>query len=191
VYEVEFEQEGPNAQIHIGEDGSLVKGERPREGVGTSLFGFYLGTQLEDTPAAVQETIRREANGRQIVDIDKELRTGAPVYEVHIKEPAGSFELHIAESGTVLSDSRRSEAMGTPGDQARAGTGRGSERAAGALTVRDLPVDVQNQIRIRVDPASVKHIQRQTVYEIEFEQDGRQTRLQVAEDGTVVKEARR
>jgi len=131
VYEVEFAQTGRNAQIHIADDGSIVKRDEPRTrttGVGTPIFGFYLGTQLEDTPPAVQETIKREARGHQIADIDKELRTGSPVYEVEIKQPTGNFELHIAENGTILRDSRRPDAVGTPERLPQTGTGAGSDR---------------------------------------------------------------
>lgn len=128
VYEVEFEQAGRNAQLHVAEDGAIVKSESPRAGVGTSLFGVYLGTQLEDTPVAVQETIKREARGNQIVDIDKELRIGDPVYEVEIKQPNGNYEIHIAENGTILRDSRRTDAVGAPVRQPQTGVGAGSDR---------------------------------------------------------------
>jgi len=129
VYEVEFAQAGRNAQLHIAEDGSIVHEQaRQGTGVGTRLFGLYLGTQLEDTPAAVQDIIKREAQGNQIADIDKELRTGRPVYEVEIKQATGNYELHIAEDGTILRDSRRTEGVGTSPRQPETGTGVGSDR---------------------------------------------------------------
>jgi len=128
VYEVEFEQAGRNAQIHVAEDGTIVKSESAGEGLGKRLFGLYLGTQLEDTPVAVQETIKREARGNQIVDIDKELRIGEPVYEVEIKQPTGNYEIHIAQNGTILRDSRRTDAVGTPDRKPQTGVGAGSDR---------------------------------------------------------------
>lgn len=120
VYEVEFAQAGRNAQIHVAEDGSMVtKDQKPATGTdtaqpqaGRSLFGVYLGTQLEDTPAAVQQTIQREGKGLEIADIDLERRTGSPVYEVEFKRPGGNFELHIAANGSVVKDSRRNDAVG-------------------------------------------------------------------------------
>src|SRR5687768_14275676 len=60
VYEVEFAQSGRNAQIHVAEDGTIVRGERGAT-VGTPLTKLLMGTQLQDTPAAVQATIKREA----------------------------------------------------------------------------------------------------------------------------------
>lgn len=114
VYEVEFRQSGRNAQLHIAEDGTIVKqdnnnAERGMSTSGTTSTrrrGLFLGTQLEDTPAAVQDTIRREVGERQIVDIDKELRTGRAIYEVEVKDAEGRFQLHIAEDGTIVKDDR-------------------------------------------------------------------------------------
>lgn len=102
VYEVEFAQPGLNPQIHVAEDGTLLRDERRPKGVAQ----WFKGTQVEDTPLPVQETIRREVGERRIVDIDKELRTGWPVYEVEVRDDEGSFTLHIAEDGRIVSDSR-------------------------------------------------------------------------------------
>lgn len=136
VYEVEFAQAGRNAQIYVAEDGSMVTKDQksttaadtaePRAGHG--LFGVYLGTQFEDTPAPVQQTIQREGKGLEIADIDLERRTGSPVYEVEFKRPGGNFELHIAANGTVLKDSRKPDAVGgTVDNPERPQTGSASD----------------------------------------------------------------
>jgi uncharacterized membrane protein YkoI len=103
VYEIEFRSPGRNPQVHIAEDGSLVRGEAARRG----LRDFFPGTQLADTPTAVQTTIRREAAGRPINDIDVERRTGEIIYEVEIVDPhSGAFQLHIGADGRILKDAR-------------------------------------------------------------------------------------
>lgn len=103
VYEVEFRAEGRNPQLHVAEDGSIVHGEKSRR----SLRDFFLGTQLADTPAAVQAAVRREAAGRRINDIDVERRTGRVVYEVEILDPqSGAFQLHLDADGRILKDDR-------------------------------------------------------------------------------------
>jgi len=201
VYEVEFSQAGRNAQIHVAEDGTVVKDERrggllgTREGTGTEtgrgFFGLFLGTQLEDTPAAVQETIRREAKGNQIADIDKEIRTGSPVYEVEIRQPGGNYELHIAENGSILRDSRRTDAVGSAERLPQVGTGRGSDRLGRNLTVNELPAAVREQINSRGGAAAVKQINSKVVYEVELEQQGQNSKLHITEDGTVVESARK
>lgn len=102
AYEVEFKQPGLNARIYVAEDGALLRAERPRQG----LKSLFLGTQLEDTPPAVQETIRRIAGDREILDIDRKLTSRQPVYRVEIRGPSGTQELQIGEDGKVLHDSR-------------------------------------------------------------------------------------
>jgi hypothetical protein len=106
VYEVEFKQSGQNPQIHVAEDGALLRDERKRKG----LKSLFLGTQLEDTPPVVQEAIRRVAGDREIADIDKRGPLGRPAYRVVLKSGSELETVHIGEDGQLLPDSRR----GTP-----------------------------------------------------------------------------
>lgn len=105
VYEVEFRQSGKNEEIVIAEDGSVVAAETKK----TKRFAeWFKGTELSDTPAAVQDTIRREAAGLEIVDIDREGTKQNPVYEVEIRGADDrKFEILVAANGDVLRDSRR------------------------------------------------------------------------------------
>lgn len=97
VYEIEFKAPGRNPQLHVAEDGTIVRGEESREGrVGAAIRSLLLGTQLEDTPPAVQTTIRRETRDRAIDDIDIERRGRERIYEVKISDARGAFELHVA-----------------------------------------------------------------------------------------------
>jgi uncharacterized membrane protein YkoI len=189
VYEVEFAQTGRNAQIHIAEDGSIVKDER----AGTGLKGLFMGTQLADTPAPVQATIKREAANREIADIDKETRDGQTIYEVEFKQPGRNVELHIAENGTIIQDSRRDlRGQGTaPGE-----TQKDIGRATGKLTINDVPLPVQQAIRGIGNTAALKPIEQKTengktVYHVEFEGQGINRRMVIAEDGTVLKDNKR
>ena len=100
VYEVEFSDPGINPQIHVAADGTLVKSEK------SGLRGLFSGTQLSDTPEAVQATVKRELGSTEIVDIDREIRTGSPVYEVEFKDSTGNRQIHVAEDGTVVKDDR-------------------------------------------------------------------------------------
>jgi len=108
VYEVEFREKGRNPQVHIEEDGSVAKDPHKKR----SLVDWMKGTQLSDTPSAVQATIAREAQGQEIVDIDREGRKNEPVYEVEIRgADRKTFELHIAAEGSILTDSRRNSTV--------------------------------------------------------------------------------
>jgi uncharacterized membrane protein YkoI len=110
VYEIEFKQRGLNSRIYIADDGTLVREERRP---GKTLRSVFMGTQLEDTPAAVQASIRRIAGEQEIADIDRKTGGAQTIYRVEIKSGDGIQELRIAEDGKVLYDSRN------PGKQSR------------------------------------------------------------------------
>ena len=190
VYEVEFEQTGRNAQIHVAENGTIVKDERSTKG----LKGMFMGTQLEDTPAAVQAAIKRESGNREIADIDKETRTGQTLYEVEFKQPGRNIELHIAEDGTVVRDSRRDvSGQGTAPGEPQRDAGRGT---ANELRLNDVPAAVQQAIKAAGNPGTLKPIERKidngrTVYHVQFAEDGINRRMEIAEDGTVLKDNKR
>src|SRR6185295_356298 len=109
VFEVEYDQTGRNEQIFVAEDGTIVKQEgkaRTADSSTAGIKGPMIGTRFSDTPAAVQETIKREARGSDIADIDKERRDGRVVYEVEFKDPGRNREIHIAEDGSIVPDRR-------------------------------------------------------------------------------------
>jgi uncharacterized membrane protein YkoI len=103
VYEIEFKERGLNSRVYVGEDGKVVRDER-RPGQG--LKSLFMGTQLEDTPPAVQAAIKRHATDREILDIDRRGTGSALVYRVEIRDGEGRQELRIDGEGKVLYDSR-------------------------------------------------------------------------------------
>jgi len=117
VYEVEFEREGRNVEIHVAADGKLLADEYeavpPRtqeqrtedtaDANRRSLEGaVYVGPKLQDLPAPVQATIGKHAKSEQIADIDIERRTGRVVYEVEFETAGRNAEIHITEDGALL-----------------------------------------------------------------------------------------
>lgn len=102
VYEIEFKERGLNARIYVADNGTVVRDERPRR----TLKSFFMGTQLEETPPAVQETVRRLAGDREVVDIDNEGTETVPIYRVEIRGPQGTQELRVARDGKVITNSR-------------------------------------------------------------------------------------
>jgi uncharacterized membrane protein YkoI len=103
VYEIEFKERGLNSRVYIGENGQVVRDERRP---GQALRSLFMGTQLEETPPAVQATVRRVAGDREIADIDRKSGAGQSMYRVEIKHADGIQELRIAEDGKILYDSR-------------------------------------------------------------------------------------
>lgn len=111
VYEVEFKASGRNPQVHIAEDGTVLKAEQPRSSqLGTTIRNLFMGTQLEDTPPAVQETIRREMRNGAIDDIDVKRRGGQRIYKVEISDRQNTFQIHVAEDGRLLHNTRPASA---------------------------------------------------------------------------------
>ena len=109
VYEIEFKERGLNSRVYIGDDGKVVRDERRG---GQALRSFFLGTQLEDTPAAVQDTVRRIAGDREIADIDRKTVNGQTVYRVEIRSPQGVQEVRVGADGKVIYDSRTGSQRG-------------------------------------------------------------------------------
>jgi uncharacterized membrane protein YkoI len=101
VYEIEFKERGRNPRIHVAADGTVVRDERDRRG----LKSVFMGTQLADTPHAVQETARRVIGDREIVDIDRRGPLNRSVYLVVVRNTNGLETLHIAEDGKLLQGS--------------------------------------------------------------------------------------
>lgn len=64
-----------------------------------------MGTQFNDMPAAAQTTVKQQIGNSQILDIDKENRSGRTVYEVTYEPSAGlEKKLHVAADGALLAD---------------------------------------------------------------------------------------
>jgi uncharacterized membrane protein YkoI len=105
VYEVEFKERGRNAYVYIDEDGAVVRDEGKTEAEARARLDF-MGTQIGDTPAAVQKTIRRLVDEKEIVDIDRRSERGRTVYRFEMRGFEGRRELKIAEDGRVVSDAR-------------------------------------------------------------------------------------
>jgi len=183
VYEVEFKEKGPNSRIYIASDGSMVVDKDKKRGA-------YLGTQLSEAPAAVQAAVKRVVSNAEIEDVDRETKNGQVVYDVEVKQEGLNRHLKIAENGTLLADSNQRESLGE-----RVRERVGINRGASTLTLDQAPASVQKTIRENCDVGTLKPIKRETrngrvQYDVEFEKEGKNLRLIVAEDGTILKENR-
>lgn len=192
VFEVEYDQTGRNEQIFVAEDGTIVKqdGKVRAPEATAGIKGPMIGTRFSDTPAAVQATIKREAHGADIADIDKERRNGRVMYEVEFKDPGKNREIHIAEDGSLVPEHR---AVGAPGSAPQTRTGATTSVRGNNLTFEQTPPAVQAAIRANGDPTAVKEIERgekggRNVYTVEFQKEGRNHKIQLAEDGSILKD---
>ena len=147
VWEVEFEQEGRNTEIHVSEDGMLIPegnrlfggttdqtgtparpGERPTAtgtpaGTQTGRSGVVmaLGTQWEDLPKAVQQKAMQYGGKEKVADVDREEWQGKVAYEVEFRREGRNLEIHFGEDGTILesNDQAAAPSQGSaPGSEA-------------------------------------------------------------------------
>jgi len=187
VYEVEFKEKGPNSRVHIASDGSIVVDKDKKRGT-------YLGTQLSEAPAAVQATVKQVVSSAEIEDVDRETKDGQVVYDVEVKQEGLNRHLKIAENGTLLADSNNRDSRGI-GERVRERVGLGSDRNASSMTLDQVPTAVQKTIKENCDVGTLKPIKRETrngrvQYDVEFEKEGKNLRLTIADDGTVLKDNR-
>ena len=56
-----------------------------------------------DLPKSVRKTLRREAAGGKIEEIEKEQENGKTVYEAEVEIDGQEYEIEIAGDGTLLS----------------------------------------------------------------------------------------
>jgi hypothetical protein len=59
--------------------------------------------KLSECPKAVQKTLKREAKGGKIVEIEREVEDGETIYEAEIIIDGNEYEVEILEDGTLLS----------------------------------------------------------------------------------------
>lgn len=139
-----------------------------------------IGTTMNDLPAAVQNAIKENAPNAKVDDIDKETRSGRVVYEITFEEPGKNPKLHIAEDGTIVkADDKITEKSG-----AASGPSVGTK-------LSDLPEAVQKTIKEHAPNAKVDDIDKETrtgrvIYEVQFEEPGKNPKLHIAEDGSIV-----
>jgi hypothetical protein len=57
---------------------------------------------LDRCPAAVQSTFRREAFGEKVETLGKDVKYGVPIYEAAVKHRGRSYEIVVAEDGTLV-----------------------------------------------------------------------------------------
>ena len=101
AYVAQFRESGRNPRVYVAEDGGVL---RPTE----KPPALALGTTFSDTPAPVQQAIRRELGEGEIVRIDKDKGFGeTESYKVEVKDGRGNYRLRVAPDGKVLENTRK------------------------------------------------------------------------------------
>jgi hypothetical protein len=151
--------------------------------------------KFNDLPAAVQITVKEHAGAAEIADVGKETKKGQIVFAISFKEPGKNPKMQVAEDGTLIqSDLMKNEAIGTPGVSIQTETAAGDFKLG--IKFSDLPTAVLQTIQERAPYAEIADIDKETrsgqvVYEISFKEEGKNPKLHVAEDGTIVEDLRK
>ena len=85
-------------EILVAEDGTLIE----KVLIETEEIDV-LEVELSNCPAAVQKTLKREANGAEIEVVDKETKGGKAVYEVDVKIEGKNYKIRVGEDGILIS----------------------------------------------------------------------------------------
>ena len=176
-------------------------GERASQGLSNLITDW----RLEDLPQPVQKTVREQAAGQKIADIDREDRSGRTVWEVEFEKQGRNTEIHVAEDGTLMPEGNRlfgkpADQTGTPPRQGEspavgtpAGTQTGRSGVAMALGTQweDLPRAVQQKAMQYGGKEKVADIDREewkgkVAYEVEFRREGRNLEIHFGEDGAIL-----
>ena len=98
TYGAEVTFDGKEYKIVVAEDGTLIE-----KVLDETEEIQVLEIDLSDCPAAVQKTLKREANGGEIKAVDKETKDGKAIYEIDVKIDGKNYEIRIGEDGILIS----------------------------------------------------------------------------------------
>ena len=127
IYEVEFDRNGEEQEIHVAENGTLVSDEaasltgpdRDDADNDRTRVRAMASPKFSELPPAVQKTVQQHGAQTEIEDIDRERENGKTYYEVEFRREGPNREIRVAEDGTLMKNS----AMGKPGSKSDSSIG--------------------------------------------------------------------
>lgn len=141
--------------------------------------------KFNELPPAVQKTVRAQAPNAEIADVSHKTQDGMDLYQVEFAEPGKNPKLMVSADGRLLN----SDLPKTAGPVERLLTPTG----ATGTKLSALPEAAQKTIQSKAPNRPISNITRhekdgRVFYEVEFNEAGNRSTMEVAEDGTVVQE---
>lgn len=141
--------------------------------------------KFNELPPAVQKTVRAQAPNAEIADVSHKNRDGMDVYEVQFAEPGKNASVMVAADGRLLNSDMAKPA----GKVERLLTPTG----ATGTKLSALPEAAQKTILSKAPNRPITDIARhekdgRVFYQVDFNENGNRSTMEVAEDGTVVQE---
>lgn len=139
--------------------------------------------KFNELPAPVQKTARAQAPNDEITAVSQKTQDGKQVYEIEFREQDRNPKVVVATDGTLLSSEFAKSA--NPLERLLTPTG-GTGTPLSAL-----PEAVQKTILSKAPNAPISSITRhenngRVIYEVSFQDSGKNPTIQVADDGTLV-----
>lgn len=98
VFEADVKIDGKNYEILVAPNGALIAKKLDEDEEENEVE-----MKLADCPAAVQKTLKREADGATIDKVDKMSKEGRNLYEINVKIDGRNYEVIVTEEGLLLS----------------------------------------------------------------------------------------
>lgn len=145
---------------------------------------------IEQVPAAVAATIRREAGGATINEIVRKDGCGRSLYEAELLTDGRERDLLVRPDGSVVGE----EALAEVGEGCEPPAENARESSETKLTIDQVPAPVAATIRRVGDGMILREIVRvsengQTIYEATLLSRGREGELRLSADGSILPEA--
>ncbi len=102
VYEAEVKIDGKEYEIEVAQDGTLLEKVLDEDEDDEDEDEEEEEVKLSDCPAAVQKTLKREAHGAKIKEVEKETEDGKAIYEAEVKIDGKEYEIEVAQDGTLI-----------------------------------------------------------------------------------------
>jgi len=139
---------------------------------------------IDKVPAGVMSKILAEAAGGTIREIEIETENGRMVYEADVIIDGQEVEIQVAPDGTLLGKV-------TEDDEGDDGDDEGEDEDEEEVSLEDVPAAVKATILKEAAGAEVEEVAKETeggqiIYEAEFEVDGKEIEIEVAENGTLL-----
>jgi uncharacterized membrane protein YkoI len=140
-------------------------------------------------PAAAQKAVRSQSPNGEITSVSRTTENGLEAYKVQIRGDANGSPstMIVADDGKVLSSDMAGTQNGIVQDVKKALTPTG----AVGTQLSALPEKVQKTIQAHAPDAPIAGISREmdngrTIYDVSFQDAGKNPSIKVADDGTLV-----
>src|SRR5688572_17319827 len=141
--------------------------------------------EFNKLPPSVQKAVKSHAPQAEIAGVNETKRDGVTVYEVEFTDPGRNPKMIFAADGSIIRDD--TAALGASGQASL--EMKGSATAKSQLSA--LPEPVRKTVQKQVGNAEIADISKhndndRVIYEIEFKDAGKNPKIRVAADGTIV-----